>query len=430
MEQSGAIFGLTTVLSSKQIYNVKEQIQEDSVENLSFFVNLSMTSIRAASIHRATTCGLSRSESCELPSNDANNDVSAASIRRATTVSCEPSNDANNDVKCPFQKLTFLVRDWPYYESEWTFEECREQMRDHLKRHLDPQTVVESSTVEELNKMFAEIDCCCLPHPGFVMERATWGGNPNDIEHDFFFFLDWFVRDVFTATLQPKEVLGSQLTTSTFTPILETFVTAFERAPTPVTFTQAMVSSTVLLAKDKSLTKYREKMEQSMRGISGGLPDFDAKADEVLSEIKRLHDRFPIFGPKGTRDDAWTELEAILLEERGRYKLSNNRLLEMVFAPLTTISVLAVLFWLVDRLSDFTCDWWSQRCVVLSSMLFFADVFIAVFVAVKVGFVWKERGNLATWCALTQLGFLMWEQVSTTVKAVPEKIRPKKTKHD
>merc|ERR1719162_662270 len=37
-EQSATIFGLTAVLSSKQIYNINMQVQEDKVENLAFFM--------------------------------------------------------------------------------------------------------------------------------------------------------------------------------------------------------------------------------------------------------------------------------------------------------------------------------------------------------------------------------------------------------
>ena len=38
-KQSATIFGLTALLSSKLIYNISMQIQEDKVENLGFFMS-------------------------------------------------------------------------------------------------------------------------------------------------------------------------------------------------------------------------------------------------------------------------------------------------------------------------------------------------------------------------------------------------------
>merc|ERR1719197_366791 len=48
-EQSATIFGLTAILSSKQIYNIKGQIQENYVENLAYFMNFAQATLRQAS---------------------------------------------------------------------------------------------------------------------------------------------------------------------------------------------------------------------------------------------------------------------------------------------------------------------------------------------------------------------------------------------
>merc|ERR1719199_2050888 len=55
-EQSATIFGLTAVLSSKQIYNVSMQVQEDKVENLTYFMRFAQTAIQKASVNIPEEC--------------------------------------------------------------------------------------------------------------------------------------------------------------------------------------------------------------------------------------------------------------------------------------------------------------------------------------------------------------------------------------
>merc|ERR1719330_1533722 len=130
-EQSATIFGLTAVISSKQIYNISMQIQQDKVENLAFFMNFAQDALRRV------------------------DDKSA------------PSNHK------PFQSLDFLVRDWANFEDEWTMEQCREQMQQHLNRHVDPSQIVDNSTAEAMQNMFDRIGCFCMPHPGLKIQKAT-----------------------------------------------------------------------------------------------------------------------------------------------------------------------------------------------------------------------------------------------------------------
>jgi atlastin len=46
-EDSATIFGLTSVLSSRQVYNISKQIQEDKVENLHWFVECARSAMRS-----------------------------------------------------------------------------------------------------------------------------------------------------------------------------------------------------------------------------------------------------------------------------------------------------------------------------------------------------------------------------------------------
>merc|ERR1712232_898340 len=136
-EQSATIFGLTAVLSSKQIYNINMQIQEDKVENLAYFMRFAQAALRKASDEIEKT----------------GQKLDQAAVER------------------PFQCLDFLVRDWRNFGEDWTIEQCKKQMQEHLRRHVDPESLVEKSTAEALHSMFQHISCFCLPHPGFKIEK-------------------------------------------------------------------------------------------------------------------------------------------------------------------------------------------------------------------------------------------------------------------
>merc|ERR1719199_227905 len=83
-EQSATIFGLTAILSSKQIYNIKGQIQENYVENLAYFMEFAQAALRQATNSMAETAPAEKKQ---------------ATIDRLTTGASKP-----------FQTLEFLVR--------------------------------------------------------------------------------------------------------------------------------------------------------------------------------------------------------------------------------------------------------------------------------------------------------------------------------
>merc|ERR1719373_85600 len=225
-EQSATIFCLTALLSSKQIYNINMQIQEDKVENLAYFMRFAQAALRKAL--QATKGG------------------------------------SQADVEKPFQSLDFLVRDWANFEDDWTVEQCKEQMAKHLDKHVNPQKVVENSTASAMQDMFSRISCFCLPHPGLKIQKAAWTGNVADIDSDFVRFMDEYVHEVFKEGLAVKTILGSDLSTVTFPLVLRNFVKAFQdAAPAAMSFTQAMTSATVLLAKEQAMKSYTKKMDEA-----------------------------------------------------------------------------------------------------------------------------------------------------------------------
>lgn len=90
--QSATIFGMTALLSSKLIYNIQNKLEEDKLGNLDYITTFAQTVCK------------------DLPGTDA-----------------------------PFGHLELLIRDWPNYEQGFTYEQCKEQMAEHMDKHLNPK---------------------------------------------------------------------------------------------------------------------------------------------------------------------------------------------------------------------------------------------------------------------------------------------------
>jgi atlastin len=399
-EQSATIFGLTAVLSSKEIYNVSMQIQEDKVENLTYFMRFAQTAIQKASVNIPPECV------------------------------------AADDINRPFQTLDFLVRDWKHFKKDMTVQACKDNMKEHLARHTDPTRVRENSTAEMLNSMFQNIGCYCLPHPGFAIEDDDWTGAISDVGKDFFRFADLYIRDVFGRNLQSKKILGSDLTPLTFDLVVKDFINAFkDAAPVATTFTQAITNSTVLLAKEQAMKSYTKKMEEVLSTNPRGVPekDWETKSSDIVKQVQEEFKRITIFGASDVRTDTWTSIQESLETLAKRYLEDNTRRLEKALAGFANITIVGVSLFVLDRLSDWTCDWWSQTCVELSKLMLMAYVVIFFYIGWHVYLLFNERGKIAAagagaelWKEMARLlgvyadlfGAVKWSDVPAVLKKI------------
>mmetsp|Transcript_24566 Transcript_24566/g.70082 ORF Transcript_24566/g.70082 Transcript_24566/m.70082 type:complete len:594 (+) Transcript_24566:85-1866(+) len=371
-EQSATIFGLTALISSKQIYNISMQIQEDKVENLAYFMTFAQAALRKAM------------QGC--------------------------SEQQQGEIEKPFQSLDFLVRDWSNFDDSWTTAECKDQMAKHLDKHLNPERVVENGTAEALQKMFARVSCFCLPEPGKKIRNVAWTGKVTDIDRDFVRFIDDYVRDVFTVGLAPKKLLGADLSTETFPVLLRNFVRAFhDAAPAAMSFTQAMASATTLLAKEKALNTYIARMdEETAKAKQGMQPEQMASIHRsVSSDIEAEFKNVTILGDDKMRDATWQSIQKKLAELHKQYCDENDRRLEKALIAFGNMALIAAFLFVLDRASDWTCDWWSQTCRDASKLMFMVYFAICIYIGVYIYKLYADRGGLATSAASMEL----WKEV-------------------
>lgn len=131
------VFALSTMLSSVQIFNISQNIQEDDLQHLQLFTEYGRLAL------------------------------------------------ADSGMK-PFQRLQFLVRDWSFpYEAEYGAVGGQQLLQRRLevseRQHPELQ-----SLRRHITSCFTEIGCFLMPHPGLtVATNPTFDGRLASIEPVF-----------------------------------------------------------------------------------------------------------------------------------------------------------------------------------------------------------------------------------------------------
>jgi len=373
-KQSATIFGLTAVLSSKLIYNVKQQIDEARVENLAYFMEFARSALRAQAENE--NVGLEKEE-----------------------------------LERPFQQLEFLIRDWQNYKGSATMEECRIMATNHMNKFMNVNSKSIGATAETLQNMFRGIDVNCLPHPGlFIQREDNW--SLRQLESDFVRHLDHYVTGVFKGKLEPVKILGNELTPLTFCMVVQQFVHGFQdAAPEATTFCEAMRVSTVLLVKESIMADYEKKMKDVLKKNKSGLDpvEFDNILQDVYAQVESHFRSLHIFGTEETRQETWQTIQGNLAEMCTRFQTDNARALERGLVGFAPIVLVAMLLFFLDRASDFTCDWWSTTCSELSKLFLIIYCLIAVYVGGFVYLFYNKSGKVSTAAATAELWKEMWK---------------------
>ncbi|CAK9012306.1 unnamed protein product [Durusdinium trenchii] len=364
-EQSATIFGLTTLLASRLIYNVSKQIQQDKIDNLLYFTDFAKAALRA--------------------------------MQRGT-----------GSVSEPFQTLEFLVRDWPHYQENFNFKDARNMMKNHLDQYFNPKKSQDTKSVEALVDLFHDIDVWCLPHPSLKIESETWNGDLAVIEKQFWRYIDGYLDKIFDpAQLQAKQNLGNAITVSTFGTVLREFSSAFsDAAPQAQTFSEAMEASTGLLARDVAIKKAKKILAE--KALSSPSAITDKEFDEVAAMATKLaNEEFTNKAIFGTSEGIQRRKEMLLKEleeEIARARDDNERKLEASLTGLTNFSILGLAAFVLDRASDFTCDWWSGFCRDVSTDLSYVEVAVFGWVGFNLFQISQKQGSLNATAAALELG--------------------------
>lgn len=154
VKECTTIFALSTMISSIQCYNIMQNIQEDHLQHLQLFTEYGRFAL-------------------------------------------QHTNEK------PFQKLLFIVRDWPYAD-DYGYGWNGQKVIDEVFNGNDGQTVEMRQLRSDIKSNFEEIGGFLMPHPGMTVARKkTFQGKLNEIDSEFIQYAIELTQDL----LMPENLL-------------------------------------------------------------------------------------------------------------------------------------------------------------------------------------------------------------------------------
>lgn len=178
------IFAISTMLSSVQCFNVMQNIQEDHLQQLEFFAEYG----RIAYDHK---------------------------------------------IEKPFQKLLFIVRDWPYsHEANYGDGQA---MIDKTLTPNDEQTLEMQELRKRIQSSFQSIGAYLLPHPGrIVAEGNSFTGSVQQIDPEFRKYVKELVISLFAPqNLIVKRINGHKMRAGDLVQHFKTYLNTFKMGSLP-----------------------------------------------------------------------------------------------------------------------------------------------------------------------------------------------------
>ena len=240
---TAAIFGLSTLLSSYQIYNVDKRVQEDNLQQLALFSEYGRMALDA----------------------------------EAKTSKKEGEEKVGNS---PFQKIEFLVRDWQNFdtEDESDIDGMEAEMASYLDHVLAERAASDlKETRDQIHSCFEEVSCFMMTHPGFAVIKNKYEGDVNKIESLFLSLLDRYCQRVFdtegqngsTPRLQPKTVRGRELSAVELGTYIKTYAQMFEQIGANFPKAETMLEATSKANNTNAVTAGLDAYTQIMNDVAG-----------------------------------------------------------------------------------------------------------------------------------------------------------------
>uniref|UniRef100_U3JGM6 Atlastin GTPase 1 n=1 Tax=Ficedula albicollis TaxID=59894 RepID=U3JGM6_FICAL len=219
LRDSATVFALSTMISSIQVYNLSQNVQEDDLQHLQLFTEYGRLAMEET-------------------------------------------------FQKPFQSLIFLVRDWSFpYEFSYG--------SDGGARFLEKRLKVSGNQHEELQNVrkhihscFTKISCFLLPHPGLkVATNPNFDGKLKEIDDEFIknlkILIPWLLSP---ENLDVKEINGNHITCRGLVEYFKAYIKIYqgEELPHPKSMLQATAEANNLAAVATAKDTYSKRMEEEL----------------------------------------------------------------------------------------------------------------------------------------------------------------------
>ena len=237
------VFALSTMLSSVQIYNLSQNIQEDDLQHLQLFTEYGRLALADSG-------------------------------------------------KKPFQRLQFLVRDWSFpYEAEYGAIGGDQILKKRLeisdKQHPELQ-----SLRRHISSCFQEVACFLMPHPGLnVATNPKFDGRLKDITPEF----KQSLRTLVPMLLSPdnlvyKEISGQRIRARDLIQYFQSYMTIYkgDELPEPKSMLVATAEANHLTAVASAKELYNQLMEDVCGGTRPYLSTGHLEAEHLRVKDKAV----------------------------------------------------------------------------------------------------------------------------------------------
>ena len=167
MGLTAAIFGLSTLLSSFQIYNVSGRIQEDNLQQLALFSEYGKMALLSDN-EVEDGDGESGGDVPGLVEDTGNLEEEEGSSTTTVEKITDKEVSVSSKKSTPFQNLDFLVRDWPNFDDEDApMETLQKEMETYFSSVIATREAKDlKDTREQISECFEKVDCFLMTHPG------------------------------------------------------------------------------------------------------------------------------------------------------------------------------------------------------------------------------------------------------------------------
>ena len=244
MKNTAQIFALSSMMSSKTIYNVMYNLQENDLHNLEIFADYA----NLASVHSGEE---------------------GQQIRNATT----------------FQDLLFLIRDWPFpYEYPYGFEGGQKYIdyKFNLEHHDEG-----TSARKNIRSYFGSVSGFLMPNPGTEVNEYDFDGRKSTLNPRFVQNVQELVHRLVSPEylVKKRTLTGKEVTGVSLFEYFKAYFGIFKSPtlPTPMSILEATTEANNRAAATLAKDHYRRNMMAYMSNLMGA-------ADPVQLEI--IHHQF------------------------------------------------------------------------------------------------------------------------------------------
>ncbi|XP_031629339.1 atlastin-like [Contarinia nasturtii] len=232
-EDCTKIFAISTMLSSVQCFNIMQHIQEDHLQQLEFFTEYG----RIAQMQKSAK---------------------------------------------PFQKLLFIVRDWPY--SHETNYGNGQALIDEILTPTEDQALEMQELRKRIKSSFQSTEAYLLPHPGrIVAEGDEFTGDVQQIDPKFRKYVKNLVISLFAPeNLIVKRINSQKMRAQDLVQYFETYLNIFkgDSLPKPKTIIEANIDASNTILQKECHNYYIKTMDKK-------LEERDLSATELIDLHKQ-----------------------------------------------------------------------------------------------------------------------------------------------